>query len=685
MRKLRHRNYLAWGCICLVLAPGCTRVKQFSFADNWDSAPSYHTNVATKIEYPNVRSELKPEVAQVAEPLRLDNPADIPSREIELNEAIRMALTGTDILRSLGGSVVNQAALVGTNFDPAIVESNPIRGVEGALAAFDAEVAGQLFWQKNNRPINGAFVAFQAPNFEQSLSQFNYEIGKRTATGARFAARHSVLYDYNNSPVRQAFGFPSDFTGWFEAEYRQPLLYGAGVDFNRIAGPEATVGNYNGVRIARVRTDISLADFEANIINFIRDVETAYWELYYSYHRLEALVFGRNAALRTWQRTKALQDAGARDGTAADVAQVESQYYDFDALVTEALSGPGGLYQQEQQLRYLLGLPPTDGTLLKPITEPMEGEVIYDWSSSLSDALLRRVEIRRQKWVVKQRELELIAARLGRKPTLDFLALYRYRGLGDHLIGSRDPGNSFESMYQSIFEGDYQEWQAGIEFGYPVGLRRATAAITNARWNLSKEQAVLEEQELRISHDLSNAARQLARSHKLLSLNFSRQASDRIQERALLERYLAGLDNINFYLQAQQAVANSRVSYYRSLVDYQLAIRDFHFQKGSLLNYNSVGLSEGPWPGGAYQDAAEHGRFLSPRLAPGLVEGDCPDSEGCFDPSQVGAGMGGVITPVAAPGQATFAPAVSSEAEITGDSVAPLDNASSPSDRPSEG
>lgn len=620
-------------------------MRTFKLADNWDATPSYHSRVATKIEYPNVTSCLQPEATSAIEPLSLENPADLPAIELTLDDAIQMALTQSEILRSLGGSVVQASAATATKFDPAITETNPNGSVEAALSAFDAQVAGQLFWQKNNVPNNTTFLVFQPVALEQTASTFNYEISKRTATGANFSARHAVQYNRNNSPARF---FASDFVGWFEAEYRQPLMRGAGLDYNRIAGPNSGLGQYNGVLIARINADISIADFEAGIISFINDVETAYWELYFAYHSLEAQVAGRNSSLLTWQRIKELQKVGARGGDAAAEAQARSQYYNFDVQVKDALTGANGLYAQEQRLRYLLGMPATDGSLLKPVSEPMQGEVIYDWNAAIGDALTNRVEIRRQKWQVKRRELELIAARMNRRPNLDFLGLYRYRGLGDNLIGNRSATNSFDNLYQNIFEGDYQEWQAGFELSYPVGFRQASTAVANARWNLSREKAVLQEQELKITHDLSNSARLVKRAYALTESNFNLQSSIREQVEALKARYISGLDNINFLLQAQQQLATGQSAYFRSLVDYQLALRDFHREKGSLLNYNQVGLSEGPWPAAAYQDARETGRFLTPREMPNAVDVPYPASNGGFNPTAVGATGVSVTPPVAA-------------------------------------
>ena len=653
MKVMRKNKALRWFLACLLATAGCSPTKKFRFDESWESAPSYHSTVSTQIEYPNVRSCLQPQVATTPQPLTIENPSELPTREIQLDEAIQIALANSDILRSLGGSVVQSTVGTRTNYDPALTESNPLGGVEAALSAFDAQTTGQLFWNVNDRPnntrINQIIQQFQVPVFQQTAATFNYEIAKRTATGARFAARHNIGYDLANTPNRL---FSSAYTGWFEAEYRQPLMFGAGVDINRIAGPNASVGQYNGVLIARINTDISLTDFEQGVINFTNDIETAYWELHFAYHNLETIVAGRNSALLTWQRVKELQKVGMRGGDAAAVAQASSSYYLFDVNVREALTGANGLYAAEQRLRYLMGLPPTDGQLLKPTSQPMDGEVVFDWDASLSDALTRRVEIRRQKWNIKRRELEMLAARLNRKPQLDFLGIYRYRGLGDALIDGRDPSNSFNSLYQSIFEGDYQEWQAGLEFTNPIGGRRAGAAVANARWNLARETSLLKEQELRISHDLSNAGRLVTRAYELMQSNFNRQDADRQQVEALQARYEQGLDNINFLLQAQQQLANSQSAYFRSLTDYQLALRDFHREKGSLLNYNRVGLSEGAWPAPAYQDAVERGRFLTPRSNPDLVEVPNPLSSGSFDPGQVGVNSPG-MSPAAIRGSST--------------------------------
>ncbi len=626
------RKWIVSGCIAVSCLTGCRPTERFrAWRDSSDV--SYFQNFVTQIEYPDVNAPIAPTVAQSPSPLSIENPSELPTFDLTLQDAIRASLQSSEVLRSLGGAVVTAPQGQATQIDPALTELNPQTGTQAALAAFDAQVTSQLFWQKNDRPQNNSFAAFVPAVFGQTTGNYINQIQKRTATGAQFALRTNVIYDNNNNPTRL---FRSDFTGFLEAEYRQPLMAGSGTTYNRIAGPTTIPGQYNGVLITRINTDISLADFEAGVLRLINDVEGAYWELYFAYRALDAQLSGRENSLRTWQRINELQKVGSRGGEADAEAQARSNFYLFASQVNDALAGTSGLYTSEQRLRYVMGLAPSDGRLIKPSDEPLQAEVAFDWEASLCDALTRRVEVRRQEWTIKRRELELIASRLNKRPRLDALTQYRWRGLGDHLIGGRNPNNQFESLAQNITEGNFQEWQAGFDWSYAVGLRQASAAVRHAQLNLARDMTILKEQQLRISHDLSNASRQISRSYVQLQINYNRIEADKLQVEVLRNRYERGLINISFLLQAQQQLAASTSAFYRSLVDYNLALRDFHREKGSLLAYNQVNLSEDALDGAMQQAAYQRGRHFTPRDNPEEVIVRNRVSQGPMNPSSVG-------------------------------------------------
>lgn len=616
--KVRERlkNWIVAGCIGSTVFAGCNTTNRFrAWKDS--SQTSYFQSFITQVEYPDLSTPIENGVSQSLLPFSIENPSELQTFDLSLRDAVQAALQSSDVLRSIGGSVVAAPQGQATSYDAALSDLNPLGGVEAALAAFDAQVSSRLFWQKNDRPINfdasGGAGNFFVPINVQTQGIFTNQIQKRTATGAQYAVRLNTIYDRNNGRNRQ---FNSDFSGFVEAEYRQPLMQGSGTTFNRIAGPNSVPGQYNGVLIARINTDISIADFEDAVIRLINDVEGAYWELYFAYRAVEAQASGRESSFETWQRIKAWKDVGSPAQT--EEPQALATFYQFEASLNDALAGTNGLYAVEQRLRYIMGMPPSDGRLIKPSDEPILAEVSFDWQASICDALTQRVEVRRQEWTIKRRELELIASRLNRRPRLDALTQYRWRGLGDHLIEERDRDNQFNSLVQNILEGNFQEWQAGLEWQYNVGLRQASAAVRHAQLNLAREMSVLKEQQLRISHDLSNASRQIVSRYNQMQKNFNRIQADKERVRVLTatKETTRGLAVVTFLNQAELQLANSEIAFYRSLIDYNLSLRDFHREKGSLLAYNQVSLAEEALNGSAVAAAYDRGRYFTPRDNP---------------------------------------------------------------------
>ncbi len=282
MKKLSKRRALKWLLGTTVLLSGCLSESTRMPSAPHDTRQSYHRPLGLEIEYPDVAKCPSPETNAAAisrPPLALEDPSQLPVWDLSLSEAVELAMGHSPVVRQIGGSVVQTGSNGSrTVFDPSLSYADPNLGVEAALSAFDAQYAGQLFWNKNDQPINQIvnplFAAFQPTVFQQDTATAIAGVSKTTATGATFGLQHQVIYDNNNRPSRL---FPGDFTGFVQAEYRQPLLQGAGVEFNRIAGPQTVPGVYRGVLIARLNNDVSLADFEASVIQLVSDVEQAYW------------------------------------------------------------------------------------------------------------------------------------------------------------------------------------------------------------------------------------------------------------------------------------------------------------------------------------------------------------------------------------------------------------------------
>lgn len=521
--------------------------------------------------------------------------------ELALHDAITLALTNSKVLRDLGGSVIQSPDSIQTVYDPAIRATDPRFGVEAALSDFDAVLTSSLQAANNDRAFNNQFFGGGTRILKQDVLGHQLALTKRSATGAVFTARHNTDYDASNAPGNR---FPSAWNSNVEMQARQPLLQGRGLLFNRIAGT-GTLGTFNGVLIAKLNTDIDLADFEVGVRDFVSNVENAYWDLYFAYRNLDAKITARNASLETWRKVHALYLAGRRGGEAEKESQALGQYHRFELDVENALYGEstdgtrtnvgiaggsfrglGGVYTAEQRLRLLMGLPSHDGRLIRPVEEPVMVKVIFDGRESTEEALTRRAELRKQRIRVKRSEMELFANRNFLHPKLDAVGLYRWRGFGQGLI--RDNNIPFDNAYQNLVSGDFQEWQLGFELDIPIGMRRAHAAVRNAQLKLSREQSILREQQRDTTTALYQALLQLERTYRVAQASYNVREAAQQELGAVDAAYDAGKAPLDQVLDAQRRLADSVSRFHRSTVDYVIAIKNVHYAKGSYFDYHGL-------------------------------------------------------------------------------------------------
>lgn len=535
-----------------------------------------------------------------------------------LAECINVALQDSPVVRDLGGLVLRAPDAVSTTFDPSIVYTDPRFGEEAALSEFDADLNGQLLFQKNDRFYNNQFIGNEGAS-QQDLARYFLGISKLAATGARFEFNQVIDYDLNNSPSNRfndrderSFAYDTHF----EAFFRQPLLQGYGTTFNRIAGPNNAPGVNRGVLIARSNTDIALAEFESQIQNLISDIENAYWDLYFAYRDLEAKIEARNGAYDIWRNL----EANKGEKSAAIIGQAKEQYFRFAADVEDAIHGRpvegtrtnngsaagtfrriGGVRSSERRLRLIIGMPLNGDQLIVPTDMPIDADLVFDWEQSKTEALSFRPELRRQRWLLKRRELELLASKNFLLPRLDLLGKYRLQGFGHKLFGD---GNEFNpngtveeqldsSAFGTLLNGNLQEWELGVDMSVPIGYRQQFAAKRNAELFLARERAVLNEQQRQVLYGLSNALGELKRTTNVRFANENRLAAAEEQFNAIQNIWREQDTTIDLVLEAQRRVIESKIQYFQTQVDTMLAIKSVHYEKGTLFDYHSITLTEG--------------------------------------------------------------------------------------------
>lgn len=542
----------------------------------------------------------------ISAPTALRDFQTLQPHAVTLEEAIRCTLQNSKVLQKLGGQVVSAPAATSTIYDPAFTASNPQLSTEAALSAFDAQFATSSYLDHSERRFNNPFFGGGASSLISETGTFRTELSKATAVGTTFAIRNSTDYSKNNSPVNL---FPGVWDTVTVAEVRQPLLAGAGIDVNRIAGPNAVIGNYNGVLIARIREDISVADFEAAVRDLVRDVEQTYWQLYFAYQDLDTKLLAQEAARETWENRKKRLDSGV--GRPDEEAQARQQYYSFRSQVENAVAGTStgvGLYTTERQLRRLMDLPLSDGTIIRPTSAPQIAPITFDWEHSQQLAMENRVEVRRQRWTLRQSELELVAAKNLSQWRMDIVANYGWRGFGDNLIGNA-------GAVKDQLAGDLDDWRLGFEFGGPVGRRAGHVAVRNAELKLARDRVRLEEQQKQILNNLANAYSEVDRAFSQIRTAVNTRIAIQEELEPKRRRVEAGTDDVFFLLDVQQRAATAESNVHRAITDYNIALLNYQYQSGTLLSNYSISLDECPSQARLYEAAQIKATFFEPGSA----------------------------------------------------------------------
>lgn len=567
-------------------------VNDLKYCDDITGITDYRENVS-RISYPCIDTPTPHAVASSLEPRNLHRQIDDQPREVTLAEVLQTALSQNQVIETSAlGGVGTKAVLVNPNaaisvYDPAIQASGVLfgrRSVETALADFDTTFTTSV---TAGRSDMGNATGILAGN--GNTAGFNSALSKQFATGGSMTLRNNWNYsndipDYGTNQI--------DYFGRIGAEFRQPLLAGSGVDYTRIAGPAnpglgAITGVSQGVVIARINQDISIADFEVAVRNALRDIEAAYWDLYLAYRIYDTAAVAHQSAFQTWREAQDRLEVGVLKP--ADELQARDRLYETKASVETNLNL---LYKAESELRRLVGMPMNDGTVLVPIDEPRMAEFIPNWQASLREGLTHRVELRRQKWSVKSLQLQLQAARSLIRPRLDFIAGYDVQAAGDNLISEN--GN-LSSALGSLTNEDINSWNLGFEMSIPLGYRFTRSQVRNLELQVSKATAVLASQEKNIAHDIAVSIQDITSAFSAAQSNHKRlTAAARRVELLETEREI-GTTTLDLVLRAQSSLAAAEGAYYQELVNYNKALTNLHFSTGSLLNQNGVALAEGPW------------------------------------------------------------------------------------------
>lgn len=564
----------------------------------WHSAPSAETEYTLPPDIDHVRSAR--------------DPAAKRRRELRLAEAVRIAVS-------------NNANIVTLGFTPGI-RATEIQRIWGH---YDAVFSAGGGWVEQKQPQtinistfgtgsktsltdtfglsaqNGGFGSYVTngsviedpgyPGQAPTPGRHTMLLEKRNLTGGTTFVSYDIGYQFYKPSSNQFVLINPSWTSLTTVGIVQPLLLGAGVDYNRAL-----------ILIERANHQRAIHDFEQDVQTLVRDVVTGYWDLYLRYQDLRAAEVGLEKAMTTLDRVR---DKAARGLSAgSEEAESRAQFELFRADRVEALVN---CLNAERHLRRLLGLATEDGDQLVPVDSPLVGDFSPDWALSLATAMAERPLLGAQRANVHAAHLLVSRRRRGLLPDVSFNANY----------GLNAVANSWNSSLDLMFQNQFQNWNMGIAIKSPIGKRSAHAQLQRAKLELSQEQARLHNQELGIQHELYDAYQRLVGQYEIVHIRRERTKATLAVRDSRERMRSAGEGTSQLVLDSQKDYVDSLRDEARAVVAYNKALADWLFAQGAILREYNVEILERTDPRGKHPWHWGHGLMHRPPL----IADDLPD------------------------------------------------------------
>lgn len=474
-----------------------------------------------------------------------------------LEEAVRVALSNSQVIRrdadfvSVSSQTLVAPGQASTTLAPSIADAGFLFGQHGeaaALSDFDAQLNFRTTWSRNEAIQNNLFLSggiLPGGALVEDTAESVLEIVRDNRSGGRTRLYHTVSYDASN---RQDLLFPSAYRLALGAEFRQPLLAGAGRLYTDVAGPpgdllRGVTGVSQGILIARNQTKQARLQLQSDVTAFLLDIETVYWDLRAATESIECV---RETKSELTEYAKMLE---ARIDALANVSELERLTISDLQLSLQQLE-----YEQRQRkrsassrLNRMLGMSSESGGTWEPANGFFEATLVVDRESARPLAIQRRAEVRQQRLRIESIDLQIRAAQSLLLPQLDGIARYQVNGFGDSLARETVPGPDefIQSAYKNLSEGDFTGWELGFQFSHRFGRRLERTRIRNLRLQAQRERIVLKEQQEEIGHEIEAVLDRI---------------EDTIRQRDLLQERMEVLTNRSYLLQVRHEANDPQVT-----------------------------------------------------------------------------------------------------------------------------
>lgn len=382
--------------------------------------------------------------------------------------------------------------------------------------------------------------------------------------------------------------FNPSYRANLDLTYTQPLLRGFKIDSNR-----------QRLQVTRLSRELSDIDLRRMVTNTEAAVRSAYWDLVIASEAIDV----QEQFVELAEDLIADNQARVELGILApiDIIQSQAEAAQRRQVLTEALQ----VRRTAALILKRLLVSGTDDALWEaevvPVDRPRFDASPVNIEEAIRAALAQRTDIARSRRQLDINDINLRTARDTTLPALDLRASYTLQGLGGTQfvrsglggdVGNVLPGGYVDSLNQLI-GNDFPSWNVSMTLSYPLGQSAAETSYARAQIQAKQTQAQIEQMELQIATEVTNAGLQIQSSLRRIEAAAAARELARQQLDAEQSKFEVGASTNFFVVQAQRDLADAQRAELQAILDHQKSRIEFDRAQQTSLTQGSIIIVSG--------------------------------------------------------------------------------------------
>jgi outer membrane protein TolC len=392
-----------------------------------------------------------------------------------------------------------------------------------------------------------------------SVDTASFSVDDTLITGGTLVAGYSLVRsDYNPSlPPNPSFGSNASIT------VTQPLLQGAGIDYNRAE-----------IERARLGVRISNLNFKSAILTMVLGVETTYYNLLYQREQYKV----QEEELKQAQQLLDENTLKRQTGTLTDL-DVMNARAGVATAQNQLILDRQAVQNSEDSLLQLLG-DRKFSTVVGDVAFPFVGEPEVSFARSYKLARDNGPNLAVAQATIDQFKLDALRAKRNALPVLNVNG-----GLGY---------GSFASTAGQSISGNWNgyNWTGGVTLSIPWGMKANRALYHSAESQVRSQEVAYDQTDQTLVVNVRGAVRGVETSVENVRASGENTKFAEKAYELTKAQFDAGLATSYLVLQAQNTLETARVSELQAKVSLLVAIATLRFYEGSSLQVYRINLPD---------------------------------------------------------------------------------------------